>query len=301
MNILPPKRICLSGGGIRTIAYIGALQVLEKRGLLRNVREYIGVSAGAFVALSLCIGFSLEELEKIALQYDFSSLRNTEFILPSMNLFENFGFDNGQNLVRFLETILHYKNVNPQITFREMVEQYPQRPRIRCYATDLITCHQREFSLKATPNVSILYAMRVSMSIPVYFTAIPDPVTGHLLTDGAVVNSCPMDFLTEDERRDTLAICFEKTVPSDVTIGDTWDFLQQLFSCVYLPRSTHPFSSNSDHFLLLPNGDYPPWYFEAPMSDRKELVEDAKRATIQFLEKRPRPHGGLPQRRYSVA
>lgn len=302
MNILPPKRICLSGGGIRTLAYIGALEVLEERGLLRNVREYVGVSAGSFVALSLCIGFSLEELKKIALQYDFSVLRNTEFILPSLNLFENFGFDNGQNLVRFLEVMLNYKQLNPQITFRELAKQFPTRPRMRCYATDLVTCRSREYSLAATPNVSILYALRVSMSIPVYFTALPDPETNHLMTDGAVINTCPMEFLTPDEQNETLALRFRTTVPTAVGITDTWDFLQQLFACVYLPRDTLSTSSlRSDRFLFLPNGDYPPWFFEASVADREKLIRDARQATLQFLETNPRDTRFLPSRRYSVA
>ena len=81
MYILPPKRICLSGGGIRTIAYVGALEVLASHGLLKNVREYVGVSAGAFIAFTICVGFTFEEINKIALQYDFGALRNMETIL----------------------------------------------------------------------------------------------------------------------------------------------------------------------------------------------------------------------------
>ena len=299
MNILPPKRICLSGGGIRTLAYIGALIVLEERGLLRQVREYVGVSAGAFVALTCCIGFSLEELEKLALQYDFSVLRNTELLFPSMNLFENFGFDNGQNLVRFLEVIMNYKGLDPQTTFREMAERFPERPRLRCYATDLVTCTHREYSLAATPNISLLYALRVSMSIPVYFTALPDPETGHLMTDGAVINSCPMEFLTAGEQTETLAILFKTSASHHSAVTDTWDFLQQLFSCVYLPRTAVSLTLRSDQFLCLPNGEYPPWYFEAPPADRRRLIEDAKQATVQFLENRPPTD--RPLRRYSVA
>ncbi len=57
---IPPRRIVLSGGGMRAVAHIGALQVLEARGHLAHVKEYVGVSAGAFLAFCLAIGYTLK-------------------------------------------------------------------------------------------------------------------------------------------------------------------------------------------------------------------------------------------------
>ena len=39
-----PRRILLSGGGIRGLAHIGALQELERNGMLKGVIEWLGVS-----------------------------------------------------------------------------------------------------------------------------------------------------------------------------------------------------------------------------------------------------------------
>jgi hypothetical protein len=45
--------ICCSGGGIRSAAYcLGALQSLEKRGLLKKVKWILGVSGGSYIAAS---------------------------------------------------------------------------------------------------------------------------------------------------------------------------------------------------------------------------------------------------------
>jgi hypothetical protein len=41
-NIIKPTRLCLSGGGVRTISYLGALEVLKERGLLEKINEYLG-------------------------------------------------------------------------------------------------------------------------------------------------------------------------------------------------------------------------------------------------------------------
>ncbi|HEX9355217.1 MAG TPA: hypothetical protein VF933_15565, partial [Streptosporangiaceae bacterium] len=45
--------ICCSGGGIRSAAYcLGALQSLEKCGLLAKVKWILGVSGGSYIASS---------------------------------------------------------------------------------------------------------------------------------------------------------------------------------------------------------------------------------------------------------
>ena len=90
--IIPPRRIVLSGGGIRALAHVGALTVLDKKGLLKSVKEYVGVSAGAFVGFSLMLGYTLSELRTLCALFDFSVLRHFEpeaaFEFPT-----SFGFD----------------------------------------------------------------------------------------------------------------------------------------------------------------------------------------------------------------
>jgi len=44
---IPPRRLVFSGGGIRILAYLGALEFLEEKRMLTNLREVCGVSAGA--------------------------------------------------------------------------------------------------------------------------------------------------------------------------------------------------------------------------------------------------------------
>ena len=50
INSIPPRRLLFSGGGIRVISCLGALQVLQEKNIVKCVREYCGVSAGALAA-----------------------------------------------------------------------------------------------------------------------------------------------------------------------------------------------------------------------------------------------------------
>ena len=57
--------LCLSGGGIKGISYIGTLMYLESENYLdiNNITTYVGTSSGSILSFFLNIGYSLKELE----------------------------------------------------------------------------------------------------------------------------------------------------------------------------------------------------------------------------------------------
>ena len=54
----PYRNLVMEGGGIRGIAYGGALLELEQRGVLAGLRRVGGTSAGAIQAALLAVGYS---------------------------------------------------------------------------------------------------------------------------------------------------------------------------------------------------------------------------------------------------
>jgi NTE family protein len=81
-----PENRVFQGGGPKGIAYIGALDVLEKRGILPQVKRVAGTSAGAITATFLAVGYSVDEAKKhlMAMQLieflDFDGARLSEII-----------------------------------------------------------------------------------------------------------------------------------------------------------------------------------------------------------------------------
>lgn len=283
MYVIPPKRICLSGGGIRAVAFLGALELLQEKGLLRCVKEYVGISAGAFICFGICIGYTLEEMKQIGYEFDFSHIRSVNEE-AALEFLENYGIDTGENLIRLFESILKQKGFEPEITFEQFYERKPDAPLFRCYATDLVTCLPREFSVEATPDVSLVKALRATMSLPLYFSTVEDPVTGHHLTDGAVLDTYPMAFLSEAERTESLGFVFSNTHVEHREIHEPWDFLQQMLACIYLPRARRNLKESGKNTVVIPNGDFPSWNFEASTEQRKKLAQEAADATQKFLE-----------------
>lgn len=284
---------------MRAVAHLGALQVLEANHLLSQVQEYIGVSAGAFLAFCLCIGYSLKELQQIVLSFDFQLIRN---ITPEtmMEFPVSFGVDNGEKLQKLLYSVMRIKSISPEITFAEL----PKEKSLRCFATDVYTCSLREFSREKTPTVKITTALLASMCLPAYFVPIEDPETGHLLVDGGVLHNYPMGFLAPDEIQQSLGITFTYEHTNVESIPDIGSFFYQIFACYYMPRSRHSQQKYKDRTILIPCGHVPAWDFEAAAEERKGLFVLGETAAKEFLERKKVGNGAIrPKitRRYSVS
>ena len=60
---LPPFNcLALEGGGVACAGHAGAIQVMEKYGVLDDIEYVSGVSGGALAALGICLGYTAEEM-----------------------------------------------------------------------------------------------------------------------------------------------------------------------------------------------------------------------------------------------
>ena len=56
------ENLIFEGGGVKGIAYAGALEVLEAQGILSAARNVAGTSAGAITATLVALNFSAKEI-----------------------------------------------------------------------------------------------------------------------------------------------------------------------------------------------------------------------------------------------
>lgn len=61
----PIENLVLEGGGVKGFTYIGALEVLEQNGILKDIKRVAGSSAGGIVALFLSLGCTPSEMKDI--------------------------------------------------------------------------------------------------------------------------------------------------------------------------------------------------------------------------------------------
>lgn len=293
---IPPQKIILSGGGIRVIAHVGALLRLEQAGMLKAVREYIGVSAGAWLCFCLCIGYNLRTIKILCKEFDFGLLRNLDPELI-LNMFDSFGIDDAANLRKLLESLLRQQALPIECTFEQLYKERPTAHNLRIFAADICACKPYEFSLEKTPKATLVDALLASMCIPCYFTPIIEPETGHYLVDGGVFHNLPLAFLTDEEAEHALALAFSDTHVFTEKIETLPEFFLQIYASFYVPRNKAVITKHKEKVIVIPYGHYPMWDFEAPDEVRKDMLKVGFETADLYLKEFK---GEKPVRRYSV-
>jgi predicted acylesterase/phospholipase RssA len=290
-----PRRLIFSGGGIRVISFVGAVEQLHKANQLTDIQEYVGVSAGAFLAFILILGYNFDDIKNIIRKFDFGNIRSIDDPLQLLLFNQNLGIDNGDNLVKLLHSLLKHKGFPPDITLGQLGAA--TKKHMRCYATDLNKIKVHEFSDKATPDIKVTVALCATMSIPFYFMPVRDPITNNILTDGGCISNYPIGHLSTFEIQESIGFTFDDYKNDHQTINGAFDFLYQIMSCYWVPRNKQLYTKYRENTIIVPCSKFPSWNFEATEEDKTKLMELGGIAAKNFLKGVSRKQ----QRRRSVS
>ncbi|WP_188811537.1 patatin-like phospholipase family protein [Hymenobacter cavernae] len=205
----PYRNLVMEGGGIRGIAYGGALQELEKRGVLAGIQRVGGTSAGAIQAALLAVGYSPAEIIEVVNHTPVQRLNDGRLIFfgGSTRLLKQYGWYRGDQFARYLSELVGRKTGNPDLNLGQL-HQLAQAGRARdLYVTGTNLTAQRVevFSYETHPQLRVADAVRISMSIPLYFRAVlldeqgnvvVKPMKGqkiNVLVDGGLLANYPID------------------------------------------------------------------------------------------------------------
>ena len=102
------KNLVFEGGGVKGIAYGGALLELDKLNLLSNVKRVAGTSAGAITATLLSIGYTPIDITVIIGRTDFHKFEdNTFFVIGDiMRLIRKFGWNKGKSFSNWIGELM---------------------------------------------------------------------------------------------------------------------------------------------------------------------------------------------------
>lgn len=176
----PYKNLVLEGAGIRGVAYVGAIKALEEENILHSIEKVGGTSAGAIAALAITLGYTSTEIESLIYSTKLQKFNDGRFIfiggIARMN--RNYGWYRGNAFILWLEKIIRYKTGNADITFSELHKNKFKD----LYVTGTSLNHQKlvVFSHETYPDMKIKDAVRISMSIPLYFEAVFIDSSGHV-------------------------------------------------------------------------------------------------------------------------
>lgn len=185
------RNLIFEGGGVKSIAYIGAMQVLEQKGILSAIQRVGGTSAGAINATLFALGFNNNEQKEILHNLDFNKFMDDSlFVIRDINrLLNEFGWHKGDFFYQWIGDRIQDKLNNRNATFRDLKEQ--GKPNLYVYGTNLSTKFGEVFSEEHTPTMRIADAVRISMSIPLFFAAVRN-VRNDVYVDGGVLGNYPI-------------------------------------------------------------------------------------------------------------
>lgn len=109
------KNLVFEGGGIKGIAYIGAMQVLQEKGILPTIQRVGGTSAGAINATLFALGFTLPEQRTILKKLDFNNFMddNWGLVRDTNRLIQKFGWYKGEFFHNWIAGLINKKLGNP--------------------------------------------------------------------------------------------------------------------------------------------------------------------------------------------
>ncbi len=168
----PFRNIVFEGGGVKGIAYVGAMEVLGRRGILADIARVGGTSAGAINALLFALGYSNAATRQLVADLDFTTFLDDDWgaVRDANRLIHQFGWYRGDAIHAWLRERVADKLGDARATFSHL--QAGARPALYVYGTNLSNGFGQVYSPEHTPGMMLADAARISLSIPLFFAAV---------------------------------------------------------------------------------------------------------------------------------
>ena len=199
------KNLVFEGAGIRGLAYGGAIAELEEQHMLDSLEKVGGTSAGAITAMMLSVGYTAEELTDIVFETPYEEFNSGKYIVfgGMYRMNKHYGWYMGDKVDKWLGSLLEAKTGNADITFAQLKSEGFKELTV----TGTSLNHQKLmiFSANTYPHMKVRDAVRVSMSVPLYFEAVfvdsvgqvlkEQPTKGYydIAVDGGLTANFPID------------------------------------------------------------------------------------------------------------
>jgi NTE family protein len=182
------------------------MQILHQRGHLDHITRVGGTSAGAINALIFALGYTIEEQREILESTNFRDFMDSSFgvIRDIRRLARHFGWHKGDFFRDWVGDLIEAKLGNRDATFADLKAK-DGAPELYVIGTNLSTGFAEAFSAERHPDMSLIDAVRISMSIPLFFAAVRHGERDEVYVDGGVQLNYPvklfdrMKYISETE------------------------------------------------------------------------------------------------------
>ena len=202
------RNLVFEGGGVKGIAYVGAMQLLEDKGILPNIKRVGGTSVGAINAALVALGFSNARQKETLWDLDFNRFLDDSWFVPNIRrVITRYGWYKGDFFRQWMGGLVKEKMGTANATFRNLSEA--KKPDLYVYGTNLSTHFSEVFSIERNPDMPITEAVRTSMSLPLFFMAARN-ARKDVLVDGGVLVNYPVKLFDREKYLEAQELATDK-------------------------------------------------------------------------------------------
>lgn len=195
------SNLVLSGGALRAVALLGAIKYLEELNLLKNIKQFVGTSAGSIISFLLIIGYKSNEIVKLfENNVDYITQFNIDIDNLS-NILDDYGMDDCSRNKEKLEEFLYKKINSKTITFLELTKKFGVNFVVT--GTNLTKRQTDYFNVDNYPNMNVIDALIISSCIPLIYK--PISFNDCLYVDGGIYDNFPLKYF-KNNSTETLGI-----------------------------------------------------------------------------------------------
>ena len=272
------RNLVFEGGGIKGIAYIGGMQVLGEKGILSGIQRVGGTSVGAINALLFALGFDNNEQRKILWELNFNNLLDASWLIPNViRVLNRYGWYKGDYFREWVSKLIKERTGTPNTTFRELREA--NKPDLYVYGTNLSTHFSEVFSIEHSPDMRLADAVRISMSLPIFYTAIRN-TRNDVYVDGGLLDNFPVKLFDR-----------EKYVTSEKRKTDYYEKQNADFLKEYPERSPYVYNKETLGFRLDSKEEIAAFRYNEPQVEKIDHFFEYVKALIKtILESQSNTH-----------
>ena len=233
MNSKDKKNILVvSGGSIKGFTSLGCITRLKELNIIDSPEIYCGSSIGSVICLLLLIGYESHQIYQILQEIDLSMLidYNDDIIDDAC-----FGISTTEPFINILEILLKKKGFNSKITFAELYKLIPKKLIITGVCLNNLSLTY--FNHETTPDINILLAIQISISLPFIFK--PVSYDNKIWVDGGCLNDYPID-LFDDKLDNVIGIYTSDDYENNITnFEDKFSYTYQIIKCMLKSMSVY--------------------------------------------------------------
>jgi NTE family protein len=282
----PVIALALSGGGARGLSQIGILKALEEAGI--KVDIVVGTSMGSIVGGLYSAGYTVEQLDSIAVNTDWDDLLASEHETNRRELFIDqkvtedkaifslrmkgltpvlpTSINNGQKLSNYLNLLALQAPIHVKNNFDEL------KTRFRAVCTNLVTGSPVIIS-----KGSLSQAMRASSSVSFFLS--PVKVDSLILVDGGLVANIPVKIAKQMGADYIIAVNTTSDLHSESELGYPWVIADQIISIPM--KLLNEMQLKEANTIITPNLDQET---STDFSNVKEIIQKGYLSALPFIK-----------------